>query len=216
MNRWKAAVVLLSMTIFLAACAEDDAFQGTVLTAREPAAAFELVSETGETVTLSDYDGKVVLLTFLYTTCPDLCPAVTADLRDTHELLGEVSGKVAFLAISVDPSRDSVESAREYSDRWGMTDKWDFLVGDEETLSRLWAAYYIDPVADDGSDHNEEQSGADEDGGGGALDRLVGDSYLITHSAPIYLIDREGVRRILFTPPLKPEAVGHDIRLLAN
>ena len=218
MTRWKATLVLLSLTVLLAACAGEDAFQGTELTALEPATDFQLVSETDQTVTLSDYHGKIVLLTFLYTTCPDLCPAVTADLRETHALLGAFAEEVAFVAISVDPARDTVETAREYSDRWGMTDKWDFLVGDEERLSRLWAAYYIDPVADSGPDpgHSEEESGSDEDGGGGALDGLVEDSYLITHSAPVYLIDRSGVRRVLFTPPLEPEAVAHDIRLLAE
>jgi len=215
-THWKTALLLLSLTIFLAACVGEDAFQGTELTARAYATAFELVSETGQTVTLANYDGKIVLLTFLYTTCTDLCPAVTADLRDAHGLLGDLSEDVAFVVISVDPARDTVESAREYSDRWGMTDKWDFLVGDDEALSRLWAAYYIDPVADIGSDDGEEESGSDQHRESSALDRLVEDSYLITHSAPVYLIDRDGVRRILFTPPFEPEALAHDIRLLAD
>ena len=210
----KAAVGLLALAMVLAACSTAGPFEGTELTAGEPATPFELVSQSGRSVTLSDYAGKVVLLTFLYTSCPDLCPAVTAELRDTHKLLGDVADEVAFIAISVDPGRDSVESAREYSDTWGMTERWDFLVGDEETLSPIWKAYYIDPGIDHGPEDDEDGSAQDHDGG--PLDRLVEDSYLVIHSAPVYLIDRKGIRRVLFTPPLEPEALANDIRRLAD
>ena len=216
MTHWKAALVILSLAIVFAACSSAEPFEGTELTAGEPATPFELVSQNGRSVTLSDYAGKVILLTFLYTSCPDLCPAVTADLRDTHRLLGDVADEVAFVAISVDPARDSVESAREYSDRWEMTERWDFLVGDEETLSQIWKAYYIDPGVDRGSEDDETGSDQDSDHNDGAPDRLAEDSYLIIHSAPVYLIDKEGIRRILFTPPLEPEALAHDIKRLVN
>ena len=214
MTLWKAALVALPLAIVLTACSSIEPFEGTDLTAGEPATPFELVSQTGQTVTLSDYAGKVVLLTFLYTSCPDLCPAVTADLRDTHKLLGDDADEVAFVAISVDPARDSVASAREYSDRWRMTERWDFLVGDEETLSSIWEAYYIDPAVDRGSEDHE--TGSDQNHSSGALQQIVEESYLVIHSAPVYLIDKEGIRRVLFTPPLEPEALVHDIRLLVN
>ena len=82
------------------------------------------------------------------------------------------------------------------------------------TLSPIWKAYYIDPGIDHGSGDDEEESGQDH--GGGALDRLVEDSYLIIHSAPVYLIDKKGIRRVLFTPPLEPEALANDIRRLVD
>ena len=192
----------------MAACAQDDRFRGTELTAGEPAPDFDLVDEHGRAASLADYGGKILLLTFLYTSCPDVCPAITADLREAHRLLDDDAAGVSIVAVSVDPARDTVESARRYSDRWEMTDRWDFLVGDEEELSRLWAAYYISVAVDAES--------AEEDGkdGGGALDTLARDSYLVTHSAPVYLIDAGGIRRVLFTSPFDPEDLAHDVRLL--
>ena len=199
--------------IITVACSENVRFRGTVLTAGEPAAEFHLVDERGRAAALADYHGRVLLLTFLYTNCPDVCPAITADLRETHELLGDDAGDVSIVAISVDPARDTVESARQYSDRWDMTDRWDFLLGDEEELSRLWAAYYISATVDDepgGGDESDENRGSS----GGALDSLTQDSYLVTHSAPVYIIDADGIRRVLFTPPFDPEDLAHDVRLL--
>lgn len=213
MTRWKALIPSCLAVIVITACSQVDGFRGTELSAREPAIGFDLVDEHGRTATLSNYDGRVILLTFLYTSCPDVCPAITADLRETHGLLGDVADEVSIVAISVDPGRDTVESARHYSDRWEMTDRWDFLVGSEEELSRLWSAYYISTAVEDGSSGGNERGGNDGSSGG-ALDSLAQDSYLVTHSAPVYLIDATGVRRALFTPPFEPEDLAHDVRLL--
>ncbi len=51
-----------------------------------------------------------------------------------------------FVAISVDPERDTVERVHEYTESWGMLDKWSFLVGAEETLRPIWKGYYLDPA----------------------------------------------------------------------
>ena len=212
MNRWKLLPLFLAV-IALAACAQADRFRGTELTAGEPAAEFDLVDEGGRAAALARYEGRVLLLTFLYTNCPDVCPAITADLREAHQLLGDDADDLSIVAISVDPARDTVESARQYSDRWEMTDRWDFLVGDEEELSRLWAAYYISTTVEDepdGDDRRYLKKGST----GGALDSLARDSYLVTHSSPVYVIDADGIRRVLFTSPFDPEDLVHDVRLL--
>ena len=212
MTRWMLLCLCLAVIITVA-CSENVRFRGTELTAGEPAAEFDLVDERGRAAALADYHGRVLLLTFLYTNCPDVCPAITADLRETHELLGDDAGDVSIVAISVDPARDTVESARQSSDRWDMTDRWDFLLGDEEELSRLWAAYYISATVDDepsGGEESDENRGSS----GGALDSLTQDSFLVTHSAPVYIIDADGIRRVLFTPPFDPDDLAHDVRLL--
>ena len=214
MTRWKALILPLCLSAVVAtACSQADRFRGTELSAGEPAAGFNLLDEHGRAATLYNYKGKVILLTFLYTTCPDVCPAVTVDLRETHQLLGSDADEVSIVAISVDPARDTVESALRYSDRWEMTDRWDFLVGDEEELSRLWAAYYISAVVENelsGSDGMDTTSSSS----GGALDSLAQDSYLVTHSTPVYVIDADGIRRVVFTSPFDPEDLAHDVRLL--
>ena len=165
----------------------------------------------------------MVLLTFLYTNCPDICPVVTSQLRDAHEMLGSVADEVVFVAISVDPERDSVEAARAFSESWEMTDNWVFLVGDEEELSPIWKAYYLDPAinaqsredSDDG--HAEDVSTqTTQRGGVSALRQDIKNRYLVIHSTPVYLIDREGIMRVVSTPPLDIESLIHDIKLLVN
>ena len=133
-----------------AACSGlEPTFRGTVLTSNSPAPPFELENQFGQRVSLSDYKGEVLLLTFLYTSCPDICPLTTSHLRDAHEMLGDDADGVDFVAISVDPERDTVEEAYSYSQKWGMTDTWDFLVGERQQLSPIWKAYYLDPAIGD-------------------------------------------------------------------
>ena len=189
---------------------------GTVLSSSNPAPDFELTDQFGQPIALSSYGGKVVLLTFLYTYCPDICPIVTSHLRDAHEMLGDDAGDVAFLAVSVDPARDTVEQAHAYSIRWRMLDRWAFLVGNEEALSAVWDDYYLEPSVDGQSNGDAEASQTAHDGGVDGVQQEVEARYTVTHSAPVYLIDGEGRMRVLFTPPLDPEAIVHDIRLLLD
>ena len=164
---------------------------------------------------LSDYAGRVTVLTFLYTNCPDVCPIVTAQLRDALALLGDDAGEVAFAAVSVDPRRDTVAEALAFSEKWRMTDSWDFLVGDEETLSSVWKAYHIDPALDDEAReaHGEKQS---QPVGVKASREETARRSLVIHSAPVYIIDRQGRLRALFTLPFEPESLVHDVRLLLD
>ena len=161
----------------------------------------------------------MVLLTFLYTSCPDICPVVTGQIHYAYSLLGRDASNVAFLAVSVDPEHDSVEDAYSYSQKWDMLDKWSFLVGTREELQPVWRAYYIDPASDHeagGHDHQDTPEHQDEAGGVAGPDQDAIEGYLISHSAPVYLIDREGRMRVLSTPPLDPDGIAHDIRLLLD
>ena len=195
------------LAIVLTGCSSSPVeFQGTELTSASPATPFELTDQFGQTARLSDYEGKVVLLTFLYTNCPDICPVVTSQLRDAHEMLGSVADEVVFVAISVDPERDSVEAARAFSESWEMTDNWVFLVGDEEELSPIWKAYYVAPAINAQS-HDDEDAHAE-----GASEH----QFLVIHSTPVYLIDPEGIMRVVSTPPLDIDSLVHDIKLLVN
>ena len=211
------------LAIVLTGCSSSPVeFLGTELTSASPATPFELTDQFGQTARLSDYEGKVVLLTFLYTNCPDICPVVTSQLRDAHEMLGSVADEVVFVAISVDPERDSVEAARAFSESWEMTDNWVFLVGDEEELSPIWKAYYLDPAInaqsrEDADTHAEDvRIQSTRRGGVSALRQDIESRYLVIHSTPVYLIDREGIMRVVSTPPLDIDSLVHDIKLLVN
>ena len=217
-RRWVGFIsgAMSLVAVSLLACSNPEPFLGTELRPAEPAMTFELRNQFGQQVSLSDYAGKVALVTFLYTNCPDVCPIVTSQLGDAHAMLGDDASDVAFAAISVDPRRDSVQAASAYSDKWKMTYKWDFLVGGEGELSPIWKAYFLDPVIDEGSHqtdvHSDEENQPKGDVSG--LRDDIADGFLVIHSTPVYLIDRDGIKRVVFTPPLDPEALVHDIRLL--
>ena len=211
------ALVLALGALALAACSGPEPIMGTVLEAAHPAPSFQLRDQLNRQVSLSDFEADVVLLSFLYTYCPDVCPAATANLKKAHELLGSDAALVDFVAISVDPERDTVERAHEYSESWGMLDKWSFLVGPEETLRPIWKGYYIDPSETewDRDEAPPVSSGAGPSRSGlDALRREIATRYEVVHSTPVYLLDRERRMRVLFTPPLDPDAIVHDIRLL--
>ena len=218
----KGLAVLLFLTVILA-CSGPASFQGTALAPGDLAPPFRLHDQYGSSVALSDLAGKVVVLAFLYTHCPDVCPVTTETLRRTHQLLGDDTARVEFVAISVDPGRDSVERAYLYSEEKDMLDRWHFLVGDEDQLEPVWRSYWLDPIRDVGDrkgdtqdDHNDgEATGATSAAQADAIKDSIANTYLISHTAPVFLIDQEGYRRVLFTNLfLDPHPLLHDIRLL--
>ena len=219
----RGGFVLAFLLVVAMACSGPASFQGTALDPPEVAPSFRLQDQFGHTVGLSDWAGKVVALTFLYTNCPDICPVVTETLRRTQQLLGNDASQVELVAITVDPQRDSVERAYQYSQEKGMLDRWHFLVGSEEQLSPIWWSYWLAPVSSvqgrhDGSyddSHREGTAGPELKGGVGSTGLPSGGDYLVSHTAPVFLIDRQGYRRVLFiNPSLDPDPLVHDIKLL--
>ncbi|MCI0438057.1 MAG: SCO family protein [Chloroflexi bacterium] len=241
-----AAILWLALVACSGGTEGQAAFQGTTLGDSTPATPFQLQNHLGDTVSLSDFRGKVVLLTFLYTNCPDVCPANTSQLKGVQQLFGDgMSGEVAFLAVSVDPERDDSESAQSFIEKWQLDGNWDFLVGSREELEPVWKSYFVGTginlrdagdnvhVHLDGSVHVHEgialtggvdglRQGILETNGanGGAPEPIDASDpenrYLVIHSAPVFLIDREGRLRVVHTQPLEPEAIAQDIKLLAK
>ena len=198
---------------------EAEGFRGTVLTSNAPAPGFELTDHLGKSADLFQYnDGNVVLLTFLYTYCPDICPIVTFKIKSIHTLLGTDAKNVSIVAISVDPERDTVERAYEYSEDWGMTDKWSFLVGTESQLESVWASYFVSSVIDDSHRPStvSHLGEVPDVKGVDALSRDIALRYTVNHQAPLYLIDRDGVMRVLHTLPIDPEEVVDDLQVLLD
>ena len=215
--RWKW-LLALPVILLLSACdtsGADIAFNGTPLKDVETAPGFTLTNQFGQPVSLDSFRGKVVVLTFLYTNCPDVCPIVTSQLREVYQVLG---ADAQFVAVSVDPARDTAEAARDYLDKWGLSENWQYLVGERWQLEGVWKNYYIDPAV---SNHDPLKSGQTRPTPEprGAIDTLsseITERYLVIHSTPVFLIDGEGKRRVVFTPPLESEEVTRDIRLLLD
>ena len=222
-------LTLLTTVLILAAaaCGQDSSFRGNTLNVEE-APDFSLRDQHNRAVGLSDFRGKVVALTFLYTYCPEICPGITETLRKTADLLDdEAAEQVQLLAVSVDAERDTVEAAFNYSRDASLHDRWRFLVGTREELEPVWKAYWLDPsvdtsvgyqivhLHDDGDLHLHDV----DDGSGASTGdiKVVREGPLISHSAPVFLIDREGNRRVLLNDlALDPAPLVHDLRILLD
>lgn len=207
---WSIFMIALLSLLSVACSTAPLPFKGTRLTAEAPAFSFVLHDQFGEETGLNNHRGKVVILTFLYTNCPDVCPITTSQLRSAREMLGDSADDIAIIAVSVDPERDTTEAAHQFSERWRMTDSWSYLVGTEDELRPVWKAYYLDPAIP----NSRSEEHADDSRIAGGVDAHVAESYLVIHSAPIYLIDQDGNMRVVFTLPFETEDLVHDIELL--
>ena len=111
-----------------------------------PAPDFELVDQNGNVVNMSQFQGKVVLITFVYTYCPDICPAVTYQMKKLANELGEdYNESVVFLSVTVDPERDTPERLSTFANNYNAS--WQFLTSTAESsvgyMSPIWQDYNI-------------------------------------------------------------------------
>jgi protein SCO1/2 len=122
-----------------------------------PAPEFDLTSQDGRRVRLSDYRGKVIAITFIFTECPDICPMLTSNMSQVQQLLGTAFGKtVAFVSITIDPETDTPPVLKEYAEAFGANfEGWAFLTGDPAALKEVSAAYgvFAEKAVGGGFDH---------------------------------------------------------------
>lgn len=206
------------------------AFSGTVMDPPDQATDFRLTDQQGRPYRLSDAGGKVVVLTFLYTHCTDVCPFIAAKLKETDNLLGTDASRVDLVAITTDPARDTQTILADYSRTFGLYDRWHFLYGPKDALRPVWKAYAVASEPDT-EDHAIEtpQPVPPATLQAMGLDRGLtaseiataqktigqfGGGYHVTHSTPIWLIDPQGRVRVLLRQSASPEEIAHDVRLL--
>jgi protein SCO1/2 len=133
-----------------------------------PAPPFTLTSQDNKPVSLADFHGKVVAVTFIYTGCPDICPLLTQKMVDVQDALGDKFGaKIAFISISLDPERDTPEVLKDYAQFWGAKPEgWSFLTGSLEAVgdvTRRYGVFYA--KKEDGSvEHSQLTTLVDADG----------------------------------------------------
>lgn len=109
-----------------------------------PAPDFALTRQDGARVALADLRGKVVVVTFIYATCTDTCPLLTAKLVGIQRKLGTDGARVRFVAITVDPERDTPEALRRYAEGHGAKPPgWVFLTGTEKEIGEVARRYGI-------------------------------------------------------------------------
>jgi cytochrome oxidase Cu insertion factor (SCO1/SenC/PrrC family) len=117
-----------------------------------PAPDFELVDQFNNPVNMSQFKGKVVVITFVYTHCPDTCPAVTYQMNKLSEELGDdYNESVVFLSVTVDPERDTPESLASFASDYDAS--WQFLTSTDDSpvghMSSVWQEYGMDVNIDE-------------------------------------------------------------------
>jgi len=122
--------------------AQRSAFRGARIPAGVRAPDFDLSDQDGDRVRMRDLRGKPVVVTFLYSTCRDTCPATAQQIRGALDDLGH---DVPVVAISVDPGTDTEESARRFLAEQHMTGRMTFALGQRNELAPLWRAYGTTP-----------------------------------------------------------------------
>jgi protein SCO1/2 len=155
---------------------------------------FSLQGSHGAQFKLSQYRGKVVVLGFGFTSCPDVCPTTLAVLAQARKKLGGIGDELQVVYVTVDPERDDALHLRNYLAAFDPT-----FIGGTGTAAQLASvrqAYGI--VAT-----KKAVEGNPSD-------------YLIHHSSFIYLIDREGRLRALMPYGRTADDVAHDVRILLN
>jgi protein SCO1/2 len=114
---------------------------------REAARDFRLRDQDGQWTTIQQGHGKAIVLTFLYSTCRDLCPAQAADIVEAIGRLGRRSSEVLVYGVSVDPVGDTPARARGFLKKYGVYGgPVHFLVGGRAALAPVWRAYGIVPI----------------------------------------------------------------------
>ena len=176
-------------------------FHGTTYDDSGPAPAFALVDHDGRAATLESFRGHPVLLFFGYTHCPDVCPLTMARLQRSVRAAGRAGKDVRILLVTNDPKRDTPPVLKSYVSKFGPQAVG--LTGDSASVARAMAGYgaYTMPAA---------PAAAHEHGGAPAKPAMI------SHSAVVYGIDREGRLRVVITEGAKQEWMDDDVRTLAR
>ena len=153
-----------------------------------------------EVVFPEDFLGNILLVGYVYTHCPDICPAITYNMRDVQQLVDD-SSNFKLISISFDPDRDSPSVLRDYAANYNLdTDSWSLLTGERNEVDEVLELLEIATV--------KTPTRFLEDG------KAI---YFIDHTDRVTLIDREGNIRKQYTgSEFNPEEVAEDVKKLIN
>jgi protein SCO1/2 len=169
------------------------AYRGTVIQSPDLAADFTLTASTGEPLSLSDLRGKVVLMYFGYTFCPDACPTTLNELKKVPAALGDRADEVQVVMVTVDPQRDTPEVLREYLSHFdpsflGLTGTQEEVLAAATPLGIYFSAHEGSPAT----------------------------GYLVDHTSSVLAIDKDGYLRVLYSFETPGEDIAADMRHLVR
>jgi len=171
-----------------AAAAPKSPFAGHVLSGPASSTDFALRDQHGHLIRLSAQRGRLVLVTFLYTHCTDICPLIANQLNQALRDMYHRRSSVTVLAVSVDPVGDTPRAVRAYAREHHLLPEFHYLMGTRTELARVWQDYNVLVLQ-----RNPESVG---------------------HSGFIYLLDRTGRPRVFYSAKATATQVAHDLRLL--
>lgn len=196
MRQLKASLAFIAMLLLglATACSRDEGFHAKSIAGLMPPLEFSLTSDEGNAASAQDTAGKIRLLFFGYTSCPDICPVTLGRLGAVIQGLPEERREqLRVLFVSVDPQRDSVAKLHAYVDYFG--DQVIGLRGPEPALRKLAQRY-----------RTTFGYGAPDETG----------FYEVSHSSGIYVFDGSGAARLLFRSDDPLAAMQDDLRQLLD
>lgn len=125
---------------------------GNLLQHSSPAPDFTLTDQNGATFHMAAMKGKVVLMSFIYTHCTDICPYIAVKVKNAYTLLGNDAVNVVFVAVTTDPKRDVPAVTAAYSKELGLLDVWHFVSGTPKAVQAVWFSYGIGVTVDQDTD----------------------------------------------------------------
>jgi protein SCO1/2 len=168
-------------------------FEGAVATDPKPPPGLPLRNYNGQALDTSSLRGKAVLVLFIYTHCPDICPLMVSHLHAAQDDLGPEAKKMRIIAVSVDPRGDTPKTVAAFLKAHQMTGRMDYLIGSRPQLEGVWHNWNI-------VSRNDPKAGNPD---------------FVEHSAEIYGISGSGKITTLYAANFKPAQIVHDVPLLA-
>src|SRR6201996_5935859 len=155
----------------------------------KPAPDFKLVHQFGQAMSLSQFRGRVVMLSFEDSECTTVCPLTTQSMVLAKELLGKAGDSVQLLGVDANPDAIKQADVMDYSRVHGMINQWDFLTGSLPQLKSVWKAYNIDVQIESGQ---------------------------IDHTPALYIIDQQGKLQKVYLTQMAYSSVTQSAQVLAT
>jgi protein SCO1/2 len=190
-GRFLLVAALCTWLVVLAGCGQHKIWRLENITGIMPPLDFSLTDANGRQVTADTYHGKVVMLYFGYTHCPDVCPTTLARLAQAVSELGNAAGKVRILFVTVDPRRDTPQVLEAYTRAFGP--EFVGLRTDDRELRRLTKRYRVTYSLGKPDAHG---------------------SYEVTHSSAVFIFAGTGKVRLMAGGGDSAAAIAHDLKQL--
>ena len=207
--------LLMLMTTTMAGCVSNDAevldvFHGDDLPSDDPEydiSEFSLIKPNGNVTNLSDYEGQVLIVSFIYSRCPDVCPVVSSNLRwVSQELADHYEANFSIVSITVDPWWDTQNVLGQYATERNLS--WPHLTGDVATLEPVWESFHVGLqtyINESASNESNSTSGRHHP------------DYLVDHSTATIILDKEHNQRVRWNDlDWEPTLFAEDVQQLMD